>query len=374
MLGFSDGESSSESSSSGKDEDNNADSADADADAHDHVGGSDGDALVLQSQNEALQHIVEGLTNLVTNLNSTVHTQSAEIKRLKHKNFKLAHSQGSYSKPFKILLRLEYKREKGYEPQDDYDEYVDVDYGHFSPDHQQIEQKTIPEANEEAGPEIPNKKAKLVEKPEIEKMVESPKVYETSSSRKKSIPRRKFKKSEEAIIHDPSKYKLLYQIVDNENEKLLEQAAYLYEHVYSWKEVFGMSEAQVEEYLKKAKLDKKEVEKDVVKDSEVVSKEVEIEMPLVIEKAKEYEKPESTNFEFFMAKRENIWFVVKKHKAYQAQLNKGVLPIASKPYVEVTGEEEREIAEIMKILEKNGFKDEIIAKSSTETLKKMMLS
>ncbi|KAI3776119.1 hypothetical protein L1987_45882 [Smallanthus sonchifolius] len=109
------------------------------------------------------------------------------------------------------------------------------------------------------------KKVNLIEKPEIEKMVETPKAPTPATfSRKKPVPKRKFKKSEEAIIHVPSQYKLLYETIDDGNKRRMEQETYLYEHGCSWKEVFGMSEAQVEESIQKIKASMNEI--DIQKD------------------------------------------------------------------------------------------------------------
>ncbi|KAI3776776.1 hypothetical protein L1987_46565 [Smallanthus sonchifolius] len=52
-----------------------------------------------------LQQDVEGLTNLVSSLTTTVQDQPKEINRLKLKNKKLQYSHPSSSKPFKRLMR-----------------------------------------------------------------------------------------------------------------------------------------------------------------------------------------------------------------------------------------------------------------------------
>ncbi|KAI3829561.1 hypothetical protein L1987_03687 [Smallanthus sonchifolius] len=99
----------------------------------------------LKAQNESLHKVVNGLTTLVTSLNTIIVSQAKEIKNLKKLNFKLSHAETKAAK----VKSFKRKGERVYDDDnggDDVADDDDADYGHFSPVYvQEALEKEVPE-------------------------------------------------------------------------------------------------------------------------------------------------------------------------------------------------------------------------------------
>ncbi|KAI3776887.1 hypothetical protein L1987_46677 [Smallanthus sonchifolius] len=391
MLGFTNGETYSESSTE-SDSDDGEDDNDGDDDNVDGDDGANADVVVYISSPaphaDRVHSPPPGASDTMPSWALT-----SEIKRLKKKNFKLAHYQVPSSKPFKRLIKgpskPSYKNfrvsssssesdgarrqgKKDDESQEDDEQHLeDADYAYFSPNHQQFDHNEeiaiIPEVHEQAEPEIsiskPNENIEPINVSVNVSVKDKGKAIATEEEKTKKaklVEAKQVNTSESEKI--PDKYVELYEKIDNDNEKFLEHGC-------------GRIEDSEKEQLEDVNMSDKSEEpikfeffsfledKSYNHFEEVMSEEAELKS--LTQYVKEHRLVATDTG------LRHLRYVVKKHQAYQF-ISKGTLPIIDKPSPIVPNDEEQEKSDLIKAFVKMGYKEELLAKSSRNTLRKMM--
>ncbi|KAI3825447.1 hypothetical protein L1987_06935 [Smallanthus sonchifolius] len=253
----------------------------------------DDDDVVFENEDlrttQALQQEVEGLTTLVSSLSTTVNEQGGKMieegeegenadniaenaadENVDKEEDELRMKEMERLKMLaKNVRRVYIKRKTPTIITPEVTKSISEEVPKIIPESTQETSKVILEST----PEIP--KVSQQSTPKVTKS--TPEVIEstqdmpshvpkaTTPLRKKSIAKRKLKRSEEVITPYPIKYKVLYDSIDTRelDDRCLERMTYLFEHGHKWSDMF-MYDRMIEDYVKeiKSKMSPDELEKD----------------------------------------------------------------------------------------------------------------